>query len=135
MFAKIDWHPEKKKIKYFAVTLIAVFFIFAVIMLFLKKSETAIIITVVGILVGIMSYYLTRVGKYVYLLWMVVSWILSKIISPIVVAVIFYLIITPFGLIMRLIGRDTLQLKKKNLDSYFHEYQDPYDKESFHRQF
>lgn len=45
------------------------------------------------------------------ILWMQFGEILSKIISPIALGLVFFLAITPFALVMRLIGKRTLDLK------------------------
>ena len=46
-------------------------------------------------------------------LWMQFGQLLGRLISPIVLGVIFFLIFTPVGLIMRLAGRDELRLKRR----------------------
>ena len=45
--------------------------------------------------------------------------LLGKIISPIIMGFIFFLIITPIGLFMRLIGKDLLNLKYNNDQTYW----------------
>ena len=50
-------------------------------------------------------------------LWMMFGLLLGKIISPIVIGIIFYLIFSPFGIIMRLYGRDELILKRSKSHS------------------
>jgi len=52
-------------------------------------------------------------------LWMMFGLLLGKIISPIVIGIIFYLIFSPFGIIMRLYGRDELILKRSKSHSYW----------------
>ena len=44
-------------------------------------------------------------------LWLRLGLLLNRIVSPLVMAVLFYLIITPFGFFMRLTGKDPLRLK------------------------
>ncbi len=51
--------------------------------------------------------------------WMFFGFLLSLIISPIVMGVIFFLVFTPVSLIMKLFGRDELILKKGNRSSYW----------------
>ena len=46
-------------------------------------------------------------------LWMQFGQLLGRLISPIVLGAIFFLIFTPVGLIMRLVGRDELKLKRR----------------------
>ena len=51
--------------------------------------------------------------------WFKLGELMGKVVSPIVLGVIFYLLITPFGVIGRLFGRDELKLKRGNLDTYW----------------
>jgi hypothetical protein len=46
-------------------------------------------------------------------LWMRFGRLLGRLISPIILGAIFFLIFTPIGLIMRLVGRDELRLKRR----------------------
>jgi hypothetical protein len=45
-------------------------------------------------------------------LWMKLGLLLNRVTSPIVLGVLFYLVITPFGLVMRVFGKAPLQLKR-----------------------
>ena len=45
--------------------------------------------------------------------------LLGTIINPIVLGVIFFMLIMPYGLIMRLFGRDELRLKLKKRESHW----------------
>ena len=44
-------------------------------------------------------------------LWFKFGLLLGRIISPIVMGLIFFLVVTPIGLLMRIIGKDLLNLK------------------------
>lgn len=52
-------------------------------------------------------------------LWMSFGLLLGKIVSPIVLGVIFFFVFTTFGLMMRLFGRDELGLKPTSAQSYW----------------
>jgi hypothetical protein len=53
-------------------------------------------------------------------LWMKFGLLLGKIVSPIALGVLFYLVFTPIGLLMRLLGKDPLRLKfDRTGDSYW----------------
>lgn len=45
-------------------------------------------------------------------LWMKLGLLLGKIVSPVVIGILFYGVITPFGIVMRLAGKDPLRLKR-----------------------
>ena len=50
-------------------------------------------------------------------LWMKFSLLLARFVSPIVLGVLFYVLISPLALILRLFGRDELRLKTKKVAS------------------
>ena len=52
-------------------------------------------------------------------LWFGLGLMLGKMVSPIVLGVIFFMLITPISLIMRMFGRDELKMKKRSVDSYW----------------
>lgn len=68
-------------------------------------------------------------------LWMNFGFILGKIISPIIMGLIFFLIFTPTGILMRLFGRDELLLKFKNKPSYWIKRNVDIQSNSFRKQF
>ena len=45
-------------------------------------------------------------------LWTKFGLLLHKIVSPVVLGIMFYLVITPMGAVMRLLGKDPLRLRK-----------------------
>ena len=51
--------------------------------------------------------------------WIKLGEILGKIIAPIVMGFIYFIIITPIGLLMRLVGKDVLNLKFNKNESYW----------------
>jgi hypothetical protein len=52
-------------------------------------------------------------------LWYGLGMLLGKIISPIVLGLIFFVLITPVSLVTRLFGRDELKMKKRSVESYW----------------
>ena len=45
--------------------------------------------------------------------------LLGRIVSPIILAIIFFLLITPYSLVMRFFGRDELRLKLRKRKSHW----------------
>jgi len=54
-------------------------------------------------------------------LWFQLGRLMGRVISPVVLGAMFFLILTPVGLVTRLFGRDELRLKRKGkaVDSYW----------------
>ena len=70
------------------------------------------------------SKILTPLNK----LWFKFGIFLGKIISPIIMGIIFFLVVTPIGLLMRLLGKDLINLKYNNNKSYWIEKNGPKSK-------
>ena len=52
-------------------------------------------------------------------LWMLFGFMLGKIISPIVLGLLFFLVISPVALFCKMFGRDELRLKGSTANSYW----------------
>ena len=76
----------------------------------------SIIISVIFLILGLLnSKILSPLNKY----WFKFGIFLGKIISPLIMAIIFFLIVTPIGLIMKLLRKDLLNLKYNRSKSYW----------------
>ena len=76
----------------------------------------SIIISIIFLILGLInSKILTPLNK----LWFKFGIFLGKIISPLVMGIIFFLVVTPIGLLMRLSGKDLLNLKYNSNKSYW----------------
>ena len=86
----------------------------------------SLIISFLFLFLGLLnSKILTPLNK----LWFRFGLFLGKIISPIIMAVIFFLVVTPIGLLMRFFGKDVLNLKlNKKKSSYWIEKTGPKSK-------
>ena len=61
-------------------------------------------------------------------IWFKFGILLGRIISPIVMGIIFFLVVTPIAFIMRLLGKDLLNLKYNDNQSYWIEKSGPKSK-------
>jgi len=106
---------------------IVFFIVFILISLYpLLNSEDirfwALIISLIFLFLGILnSQILTPLNK----LWFKFGIFLGKIISPLIMAIIFFLVVTPTGLLMRIMNKDLLNLKFNKHKSYWIEKTGP----------
>ena len=85
----------------------------------------SLIISVIFIILGLLnSKILTPLNK----LWFKLGIFLGKIVSPLIMGVIFFFVVTPIGLIMRMLVKDILNLKKNKDKSYWIEKNGPKSK-------
>ena len=77
----------------------------------------SLIISIVFLILGILnSKILTPLNK----IWLKIGILLGKFASPIVMGIVFFLVVTPTGFIMKLAGKNLLRLKKvNNINTYW----------------
>ena len=85
----------------------------------------SLIISFIFFILGILnSKILTPLNK----LWFKFGIFLGKIVSPIIMVIIFFFVVTPIGVLMRIFGKDILNLKYNNNKSYWIEKTGPKSK-------
>ena len=85
----------------------------------------SLIISFIFFVLGILnSKILTPLNK----LWFKFGIFLGKIVSPIIMGIIFFFVVTPIGILMRVLGKDVLNLKYHNNKSYWIEKTGPKSK-------
>ena len=85
----------------------------------------SLIISFIFIILGLLnSKILTPLNK----LWFKFGLFLGKIVSPLIMGVIFFFVVTPIGLITRMLGKDLLNLKQNKDKSYWIEKSGPKSK-------
>ena len=61
-------------------------------------------------------------------IWFKFGILLGRIISPLIMAIIFFFVVTPIGLIMRILGKDVLNLRYNDNKTYWIEKTGPKSK-------
>jgi hypothetical protein len=74
------------------------------------------ILSLIFLILGLInSEFLTPLNQ----LWFKVGLLLGKLISPIVMGLVFFIVVTPTGLIMKLLKKDILKLRKNSSKTYW----------------
>ena len=96
-----------------------IFFLIIAIYPLLEDDEIRIwsfILSLIFLILGLInSEFLTPLNK----LWFKVGLLLGKLISPIVIGLIFFFVVTPTGLILKLLKKDILKLRKNSSKTYW----------------
>ncbi|MBI5247161.1 MAG: hypothetical protein HY923_08260 [Elusimicrobia bacterium] len=124
----VDWNPGTKKIREFGLILLGL----SVVMAALGHRTSAPAAAFLGILSATLP---GSAGLWIYKAWMGVAFVIGSILSPILLATIYFGLFTPLALIMKLIGRDALRLKRPATDTYWTPMNMPDDKSYYERLF
>ena len=85
----------------------------------------SLIISIIFLILGLLnSKILGPLNK----IWFKFGILLGKILSPLIMGIIFFLVVTPIGFIMRLLRKDVLNLKYNKNKSYWIEKNGPKSK-------
>ena len=76
----------------------------------------SLVISIIFLLLGLFnSKLLTPLNR----IWFKFGLLLGKVVSPVIMGVVFFFVVTPTGLIMKFLGKDLLNLKKTKSKSYW----------------
>ncbi len=100
---------------------ILLFLFFMVISLWplLSKNEPRMWSLVIAIIFLVLVIFNPKLLSPLTKLWIKLGEIIGKFISPIIIGLIFFLILTPIGLLMKMFKKDLLNLKFSKNDTYW----------------
>ena len=85
----------------------------------LKNGDIRVWSLVVAIIFIFLAIIDSKILSPLNYLWIKFGFLLGKFISPIVLAIIFFLVVTPISLLLKIFGKDVLLLKKNESKSYW----------------
>ena len=111
----------------FGLTFFAVFLIVSIWPL-IYNEQIRIWSLIVGFVFLILGLLNSKILTPLNILWFKFGIILGKFISPIIMGIIFFFIVTPISLTMKIFGKDLLNLKYNNQKSYWIDKKGPKSK-------
>lgn len=105
----INWNPSRRELQWFSGLLIP--FCAAVAGLWWNRTGGATgpaILAICGSMVGLIGLAKPEAIRWLYLGWMIAVWPIGVAVSYGLLALIYWGVVTPIGLLLRLIGRDPM---------------------------
>jgi hypothetical protein len=135
---EINWRPNRKDIRNFGIIALAASVILSLLLYLLKDLAIQWIIIIIGIgfIIFLSSVISAKLSRMIYVGLILVTLPIGWLVSFILLASFYFLLLTPLGLIFRLLGRDPLRRRfdsaidsywlprhpTDNLDRYFHQF-------------
>jgi len=109
----INWNPDRNELRKFGETSLAMLTVIALVFYWLDRltAITSLYLCAAGLVIFILSRISTKLVKPFYLLLYAMALPIGFILTLILMAVVYFIILTPIGLIFRLIRRDPLRRK------------------------
>ena len=101
--------PDKKELRNFAITICAALSIIGGIVLW-QKGDAGFVFIAVGLLFIVLGLISPKLLTPIYKVWMAFSHIMGFIMNHLILALMYYIVFTPIGLIRRMIKKDPLHI-------------------------
>ena len=127
---------ENKDLRSFGITFGIIFLIIAGFLLY-RENESFQLFIIISSTFIIFGFFLPIILKPIYISWMSFAIILGWFMTRFILSLLFYLIVTPIGLITRVLGKDFLELKKEvSNGSYWNQRESSLEKnQNYDKQF
>ena len=142
LFADVNWRPGRDELRAFG-RLLALGFIGIGLALWLmvrwksgRWESWPLWLGGTCSVLGSICWAVPSVARPIYVAWFAVGGVIGFCITSLLLIVVFYLVITPVGLILRLLGKDPLERRRDpNAKTYWKDAEKPVDAERYFRQF
>lgn len=134
---EIDWNPGRKELRQFAGIWL-LFFCAVAAYLYLRTDHGWLspYLGALAVVIGGIGLAVPPLIKPVYVAWMAAAFPIGWTISHLLLGAIFYLLITPMGLLIRATGHDPMHRKfEPEAETYWTEHHTGGDKSRYFRQF
>ena len=104
----------------FGITFGCVFLLVALYLFKVNQNfSISLIIGLFSIIFFILGFLNSKLLHFLNVIWFRFGIVLGKLVSPIVLSLIYFFVVTPTGILMRILGKDLLSLKFNNKNTYW----------------
>ncbi len=110
---EINWNPDKKELRKFGVIAVVVLSAVGIVLRFVigVSGVAALLVAAAGLCIFIISLASARAARIVYLGLTFAGLPIGFVVSIVLMAAFYFLILTPVGLVFKIINRDVLERK------------------------
>ena len=102
----------KKDLRSFGVTIGIILLLIGGFLFYKERESFQIFLYIAGAFIGF-GLIIPIILKPIYLIWMIFAVILGWIMTRFILSLLYYVVITPIGVVMRTFGKDFLDIKKQ----------------------
>ena len=132
-FQHVKWHPDARELRRFAVAMLIGFSVLGSLASWRASgvSTGAIVLWSLGVFLAI-APFVPKLNRLAYLAVYLPTSIIGYVVSHVILALMFFFVITPLGIILRLLGKDFLQQQRQR---QWRPVRDVKSEDSYYRQF
>ena len=108
----------KKEVRSFGITIGIILLVVAGFLFYKEKDSFQSFIFIAGSFISL-GFLIPIVLKPIYLAWMIFAVILGWFMTRIILSLLFFLVITPTSILIKMMGKDLLELKKQEVQGSY----------------
>ncbi|HLA09614.1 MAG TPA: SxtJ family membrane protein [Pyrinomonadaceae bacterium] len=135
-FQHVKWRPDNLELRRFAISMLVGFSLLGL-FAFWRAGEVStgsLLLWGIGLLLAIAAL-VPRLGRLAYLGVYLPTSIVGYFVSQVILVLMFFLIITPLGIILRLMGKDPLQQRQRKPKTRWTRVEGVKSEDNYYRQF
>jgi hypothetical protein len=135
-FQHVKWRPDRKELRRFAIAMLIGFFVLGALSAWRAWGigTGAIVLWSIGVTLAAAAF-VPKLGRIAYLAVYLPTSIIGYVVSNVMLALMFFLVITPLGFILKLMGKDLLQQRREKRETQWTPVKEIKNEESYYRQF
>jgi hypothetical protein len=141
-FADVNWRPDRQDCRAFAKSWIVGFPAIALVLAALVRWRTGAWVewpwwvATLGFAVGVVCLVSPAFAGPIYVAWYAIGGTIGFVVSNLFLIATFYLIVTPIGLVLKCLRKDSLDRRPdRAVQSYWKDAEKPVDSKHYFRQF
>jgi len=113
-FQHVNWRPDARELRRFAIAMLIGFTILGLLSAWRGKGigTPSIVLWSLGVVLAVAAF-IPGLGRMAYLAVYLPTSIIGYVVSNVLLALMFLVVITPLGLILKLMGKDILQQQRR----------------------
>jgi predicted membrane protein len=134
----INFNPTKKDIRVFGIAIAVIGLAFVSIFHFIKHASPTVSLWILisALAASLLCLILPQAGKYIFITLSLITFPIGFAVNFIIMAIFFFVLLTPLALIQRIFGRDALGKKfNPDAETYFLKHAMPKNCDRYFRQF
>jgi hypothetical protein len=142
LLVRLNWRPGKRELRQFGAMFLTGFVLIGTIRYFwpwewliARDERLGILLISIGISVGLVALTGHKIALPLYWAWLGIAYVLGNVMSRLIIAAIYFLVVTPLGILSRYLDRDKLRLAKPDAESYWQKISLPNEIKLYERQF
>ena len=135
-FQHVNWRPDARELRRFAVAMLIGFAVLGSLAAWRAGDiiTTSIVMWSIGVVLAAAAF-VPGLGRLAYLIVYLPTSIIGYVVSSILLALMFFVVITPLGIILRLMGKDLLRQQRQKNKTQWTPVRGVKTEDSYYRQF